>query len=119
MTTTLIFVYNADSGPIAGLLDIGHKILSPSTYDCSLCSLTHDTFSEKESWREFRRTMGMPMEFLHRDEFEKKYDLRFDYPVILKKNDTIDVLMNKEEIDAVKDLDGLIAAVKARTGTTS
>lgn len=112
MTTTLIFVYNSDSGPISGLLDIGHKLLSPSTYQCSLCNLTHDAFSEKEQWREFRKSIGMPVEFLHRDEFEKKYDLKFEYPVVLKKNNNIEELLPKEAIDAIETLDGLIAAVK-------
>jgi hypothetical protein len=119
MTTSLIFVYNSDSGPVSGLLDIGHKILSPSTYQCTLCTLTHDTFAEKEAWREFRKSIGMPMEFLHRDEFEKKYDLRFDYPIILRKTDTIEVLMKKEEIDTIEEIDELIAAVKQHTGTGS
>jgi hypothetical protein len=109
---TLIFVYNADSGPISGLLDIGHKILSPSTYECSLCALTFDTFTEKEAWKEFRKSVGVPMEFLHRDEFEKKYDQRFDYPVVLKKNSNLEVLLSKEDIDALGNLDALIAAVK-------
>jgi hypothetical protein len=119
MTTTLIFVYNADSNPISELIDLGHKILSPSTYQCSLCTLTHGPFTEKEAWKEFRKTMGMPMEFLHRDEFEKKYDLRFEYPVILKKNNNMEVLLEKEEIDAIEDLDGLIEAVRQRTGKSS
>ena len=114
MKITLIFVYNADSGPISGLFDLGHKILSPSTYQCSLCTLTHGPFTEKEAWTEFRKNMGVPMEFLHRDEFEKKYDLRFEYPIILKKNSNIDVLLPKKEIDAIEDLDALIAAVRKR-----
>ncbi|NTU68628.1 MAG: GTPase [Chlorobiaceae bacterium] len=114
MTTTLIFVYNADSGPISGLFDLGHKILSPSTYQCSLCTLTHGPFSEKEAWTAFRKTMGVPMEFLNRDEFEKKYDLRFEYPVILRKNNNIEVLLSKKEIDGLEGLDALIAVVKKR-----
>jgi len=116
MNTTLIFVYNADSGPVSGLFDLGHKILSPSTYQCSLCTLTHGPFTEKEAWTEFRKTMGVPMEFLHRDEFENKYDLRFEYPVILTKNNNIEVLMPKEDIDSLEDLDALIVAVKKRLG---
>lgn len=109
---TLLFVYNSDSGALSGLFDIGHKILSPSTYQCSLCSLTHGPFTEMDAWREFRKTIGTPMEFFHRDEFEYKYGLKFDYPVILKKNSTIELLMPKEEIDALTDLDALIAAVR-------
>jgi hypothetical protein len=108
----LVFVYNADSGPISGLLDIGHKILSPGTYQCGLCKLTHDTFSEKEAWKNFRESSTVEMEFLHRDEFEEKYDLRFDYPVVLGKNANFDVLLSKKDIDSLEDLEALIEAVK-------
>jgi hypothetical protein len=118
MMMTLIFVYNADSGPISGLFDLGHKILSPSTYQCSLCTLTHGPFTEKEAWTEFRKSVGVPMEFLHRDEFEQKYDLSFEYPVILRKNSNIDVLMPKAEIDSLESLDELIAAIRKRLEET-
>jgi len=111
--TTLVFVYNSDSGPISGLLDIGHKILSPETYQCSLCNLTHDAFSEKEAWRAFRRDIGMPTEFLHRDEFEKKYALKADYPVIFRKNHALEILMSREEIDRIETLDALVSAIRS------
>ncbi|MBM3162564.1 MAG: GTPase [Chlorobi bacterium] len=110
--TTIVFVYNSDSGPVSGLLDIGHKILSPETYQCSLCNLTHDAFAEKQAWREFRVGVGVPMEFLHRDEFERKYGRTARYPVIYRKNGDIEPLMEKEEIDRIETLDGLIAALK-------
>jgi hypothetical protein len=109
---TLIFVYNSDSNPISSLIDLGHKILSPDTYDCSLCKLTYGPFTEIDAWKEFRTSIGVPVEFLHRDEFEKKYDLKYEYPVILQKNSNIEVLMAKKEIDALADLDELISAVK-------
>ncbi|MEE9906075.1 MAG: GTPase [Chlorobium sp.] len=109
---TIVFVYNSESGPISGLIDIGHKLLSPETYQCSLCALTHDAFAEKESWRDFRKNVGMPMEFLHRDEFEKKYGRTEIYPVIFRKNGDLQVLMAKEEIDRIKSLDELIKAIR-------
>ncbi len=112
MTMTLIFVYNTDSNPISSLIDLGHKILSPETYNCSLCKLTHGPFAEIEAWKAFRISIGVPVEFLHRDEFEKKYEQRFEYPLILKKTTAVEVLLPKEEIDRLTDLDALIAAVK-------
>lgn len=112
MTTALIFVYNSDKGAANALLDTGHKTLSPSTYQCSLCELTQDTITDKEQWREFRKSIGLPMEFFHRDEFEQKYDLVFDYPVILLQDNKIEVLLNKEQIDAISSLDDLIETVR-------
>ncbi|NHQ60820.1 GTPase [Chlorobium sp. BLA1] len=109
---TLIFVYNTDSNPLSSLIDLGHKILNPETYDCSLCKLTHGPFTEKDAWRAFRISIGVPVEFLHRDEFEKKYSRSFEYPLILKKSDSFEILLSKNEIDRLGDLEALIAAVK-------
>jgi len=36
----LIFVYNANGGLVNSWLDTAHKIVSPSTYSCSLCAIT-------------------------------------------------------------------------------
>jgi hypothetical protein len=119
MATSLIFIYSTDSGSVGNLLDTGHKTLSPSTYKCSLCELTHDPIAEKEQWKEFRKSIGLPMEFFHHDEFEKRYDLKFDYPVILRKNDDIEVLLSKEQIDAITNLDDLIETVREEVAKTS
>ncbi|NTW11662.1 MAG: GTPase, partial [Chlorobiaceae bacterium] len=66
---------------------------------------------EIEQWKRFRTSVGVPMEFLHRDEFEKKYERRFEYPVILNKNGEFEILLSKKEIDSIPDLDALIAAI--------
>ena len=52
-SSRLLFVYNADSGLFNTLTDIAHKMLSPKTYTCNLCAITHGLFSEKEEWKEF------------------------------------------------------------------
>ena len=109
----LIFVYNANSGKLNTLFDIAHKLLSPGTYQCDLCSLTHGALSEKQTWKEFREKTGLEMEFLHKDEFEKLYDNSFDYPVVLKQSDnTIDLFLNADEISQVKSVDGLIELIE-------
>ena len=109
----LIFVYNANSGKLNTLFDIAHKLLSPGTYQCDLCSLTHGALSEKKAWKEFREKTGLEMEFLHKDEFEKLYDNSFDYPVVLKQSDnTIDLFLNADEISQVKSVDGLIELIE-------
>ena len=69
---TLVFVYNADSGKINGLLDYLHKTISPSTYQCQLCALTH-SHKMHDEWREFIRNLAIPVVFLHRDELAKQY----------------------------------------------
>jgi len=48
--TTIIFVYNADSGPINGLKDYFYKIIKPETYECNLCAVTFGNFLVKSIW---------------------------------------------------------------------
>jgi hypothetical protein len=73
---TLIFIYNADSGLVNTLLDIGHKIVSPQTYSCNLCAITHSTFKMREEWKQFIVQLGCPVEFLHRDELARHHGIR-------------------------------------------
>ncbi len=108
----LIFVYNANSGKLNTLFDIAHKLISPETYECALCTLTHGALSEKKAWKEFRERTRLDMEFLHKDEFEKLFEQSFDYPVILKQSDTLDLFLNADEISQVKSVGGLIALIE-------
>jgi hypothetical protein len=81
----LIFVYNANSGALNALFDVGHKLFNPATYPCSLCSLTYDTFSENITWKTFRKASHLDMEFYHKDEFEEKFpNVKMFYPSVLK-----------------------------------
>ncbi len=112
----LIFIYNANSGKLNTLFDIAHKLISPETYQCDLCSLTHGALSEKIAWKEFRKRSGLKMEFLHKDEFEKLHAKTFDYPVILKQSgkqaDDIELFLNADEISHIKSVDELIALIE-------
>jgi hypothetical protein len=65
---TLLFVYNADSGLFNTVTDIAHKIFSPQTYQCALCALTHGYFSVRDEWTGFIKELGVPCEFVHRDQ---------------------------------------------------
>ncbi|MCI5208930.1 MAG: GTPase [Candidatus Electrothrix sp. ATG2] len=109
----IVFVYNAESGKINTLLDIGHKILRPDTYSCNLCSLTHGVFSEKEEWRQYRAATPHELKFLHKDEFEERYgkERGYSYPVILKVLDdgkSLEVLLATEEIIALSGIEELM-----------
>ncbi len=112
----LIFVYNANSGKLNALFDIAHKALSPATYPCDLCSLTHDTFSEKASWKRFREETDLDLDILHKDEFEQRETGGpFDYPVILKAGDDgLSIFMSRDEIARLADVDALILAIRER-----
>ena len=100
----LIFVYNADSGLINALMDIGHKAISPQTYECNLCGLTFGLLSEHKQWKKFREASDTDMEFLHRDEFEQQYEQKFEYPIILKQDKDLSVMMPKTKLNEIKNL---------------
>ncbi len=106
----IIFVYNANSGLINTVLDIRHKIISPETYNCNLCNITYGILKEKEEWKAFRESSNHELEFLHKDEFEKKYKQVREYPIILtsNKNNEFHELINKDELKKMKSAEELI-----------
>ena len=88
MKPTLVFVYNADSGRLNTLLDMAHKVLSPSTYSCQLCALSHSTFSMLPEWKAFLTSLPINTEFLHRDELCERYGMcDVALPAILLKRE--------------------------------
>lgn len=99
----LIFVYNAKSGKLNNLLSSVHKIISPETYQCSLCKLTHGVFGERQEWINYKKTSGLDFEFLHLDEFQKSVKNKsfsgVQYPLILKEEkDELVVFISAEEL---------------------
>lgn len=108
----LIFVYNAEGGKLNALFDIAHKIIKPETYQCSLCALTHDAFSEKKAWSDFKASTKLEMEFLHKDEFEKQYGQAYEYPVILEKSDPLRAVIGSEEIGKLRNVEQLIKRIE-------
>lgn len=119
----LIFIYNADAGLVNAALDIAHKVLSPDTYSCNLCMLTHDTFTERSAWQAFRESYSVPMEFLHKDEYEQKVNDQsslkskktHSYPIILKEDQgQIDIFIDTPELNEIKDVNRLINTIQER-----
>ena len=79
----LLFVYNANSDKMSMALDFMHKIISPSTYACDLCAITYGNFGIKKEWGDFIKALPSESEFLHKDEFKKKYPgINTDFPVV-------------------------------------
>jgi len=107
---SLVFVYNASSGLINNVLDIGHKLIRPDTYSCNLCAITHNTFSENKTWKHFREHGNMEMIFYHKDEFEQEFpNQKLTYPIVLlKNNDSLSELLSREELNTMKNAKELI-----------
>lgn len=114
---TLVFVYNADSGLFNLLSDIAHKILSPQTYNCNLCAVTHDKFGMKNEWREYLKTLAATVEFLHADEFKAKYQTESTekLPAIFKKeNGQLNPVINSNAINACRNVGDLKRIINAQ-----
>jgi len=110
----LLFIYNANSGKLNALFDAGHKLFSPSTYQCSLCALTYDTFTENSIWKIFRKESKLTMEFYHKDEFETKFpSVNMIYPAILKlEGNQLTTVLNKDVLNTVSTVEELIKKMK-------
>ena len=103
----LVFVYNADRGFFNMMADISHKVLSPSTYPCNLCALTHGAFSMRKEWRDFLAKIKPPLTFLHRDEFRKEFKLEDELPAIYIKDLRTDNLRPFIDAPTLKAITGL------------
>ena len=111
----MIFVYNADGGLLNALKDAVWKAASPSTYPCSLCALTYGYVSMHGRWRRFLGTLAHTKVFHHRDDFALAFpDHGIALPAILlaDSDSTLQVLVSADVLDALPDLDALIALVK-------
>lgn len=116
----LIFVYNADSGAANAFFDSMHKVLSPKTYACKLCELTHGLVKENRTWKRFRQRTDNPLVFLHKDEFAKKYASKFGhnftFPIVLAEVDQgLEVVIPTDELNQLKTVHALIRLVNERT----
>jgi hypothetical protein len=99
------------------LRDCVHKVVRPSTYPCGLCALTYGPIREKSEWACFREELPVPAEFLHRDEFKKRYPAeRVQLPCVLldRGGGGHELLATAEELGACSKTDELIRLVQSR-----
>ncbi|MEM1337404.1 MAG: GTPase [Bacteroidota bacterium] len=118
--STLIFIYNANSGKGNAFLDSMHKVFRPETYDCKLCELTFGVVRENRRWKRFRETKKESMLFLHKDEFAKtytsKFGHKFTFPIVLVEGISgLEVVITTEELNQLETVDSLIQMVEERT----
>lgn len=123
MKQQLIFICNVNSGTANLIINGAHKILSPATYECGLCKLTHGALTEKRSWTKFKEQLkaeDKSLQFLHKDEFLKvyssKFGHKFTFPILLVEGARgLEVLVNTTELNTLESTEQLIALVKTRS----
>jgi hypothetical protein len=117
----LIFVYNADSGVINLVKDFWKKILRPSSYECNLCMQTFGAFTMKKDWKSFIKNLNIDTEFLHRNEFEEKYNIKnAKHPsAYILENENLTLLISDDEMNDVKSLDEMEVLVLSKVSKLS
>lgn len=105
----LLFIYKADSGLFNTASDIAHKIISPQTYECDLCALTHGYFTMRKEWAGFLNELGLPCEFRHRDDVgtEPGIDPAVLPAIYRWRDDGWQLCTGPEQIAACNDLEQL------------
>jgi hypothetical protein len=109
----LVFVYNADAGFMNGMMDSLHKTMSPDTYECALCAITHGFFSMDKSWRAYLKALPIDAAFFHRKDFAEAYpSTQTVLPAILLDHDgALSELVGAKEMKALTDVNALSAAL--------
>ena len=109
----LYFVYNADSGTLAAIVDSAKKLLSIN--GCPLCSLTHSLVGERAEWVNCRETIGVPVDYVHRNELTGAMKGAVEgesLPCVLAKSgDRIVMLLTA---DTIRRCNGSIADLRGR-----
>ncbi|OED39555.1 hypothetical protein AB832_03980 [Flavobacteriaceae bacterium (ex Bugula neritina AB1)] len=119
MNRELLFVYNANSSILNKYIDLAHKIISPTTYSCDLCALTHGSFSEKKEWKEFRENTSHIFRFQYKNDFiasykNEKYQ-KFQFPVILeRKKDDFHIVLDAKKLKSMQSAEDLIKVLKEK-----
>jgi len=118
-TDSIIFVYNADSGLFNLLSDMAHKAISPETYNCQLCKLTHGHFGMRDQWHKYLESLNADIIFLHRDEFIKKYpEHDAELPALfLGRDNVIELLVAASTITSCSTLEILAHQVDEKIST--
>ena len=112
----IVFIYNAKSGTVNSLIDWAHKIVSPDTYECSLCSMTYDNFGKRAEWSKFLREIKVKSSFIYKDHIMNDQNLKdASLPcAYLKKSNDIRLLISSDEMNAYKDLEELIVGLRKK-----
>lgn len=99
----LFLIFNANSGLLSAIADSAKKLLSIN--GCPLCSLTHSLAGEKNEWKSCKESIGVGVEYLHRDELspELRRTIGNDLPVVAAEaGGEIVVLLTAETIARCK-----------------
>lgn len=102
MTTVkrLLLVFSADSGKLNALFDSARKLFKLK--GCALCSITHGLAGERSEWRECKEVLGVPVDYVHRDEIQGELArlVSHDLPAVVAVTDGgFEVVLGPEALE--------------------
>ncbi len=112
----LVFVYNAKNDFMSKSLDFAHKIISPNTYQCNLCSLTYGNFGIKKEWQDFLNTIQMETKFMYANQYQQLFpNQNQTFPAIfLVQNNQWKSLMSPKDFEDLQTLQQLIQLLESK-----
>ncbi|HXX54943.1 MAG TPA: hypothetical protein VEI81_02475 [Methanoregula sp.] len=112
----LVFVYNLDKGSLSDIKDKLYATVPAKSPACKLCELIQTPVGMKKGWKRFIQELGIPADYLFREEFSKEFSLpKFSAPgIFLQLGSSLIPLISAEEINRCGTTDDLIEMVKQR-----
>ena len=93
-------------------VDYLHKALSPSTYNCNLCTLTYNNYGEIKIWKQFIQSIEIPVHFKYADHLPKLgLSLETRLPAVFDTN--LSLLVSAGEINNCRNTDILIELISS------
>lgn len=116
---TLVFVYNAGKGWFNALTDSIHKVISPHTYSCELCSLTHGLTGMKSEVRAYLKEFKGDTCFYHLNDLPAELKQPLAHAggapaVYLEYNDKMELLFGKAELSRFESPGLFVADLKKK-----
>ena len=119
----LVLVFDADAGAWSALVDSSRKLFRLK--GCSLCEITHGVLGEREGWASCRESLGVDVEYLHRDELDEALEKQVGdaLPCVLADaGGGLEVLLGPDVLDrcagSLNDFRGRLLHHAARLGMT-
>jgi len=115
---SLVFVWNANAGMLNAVRDSLHKWISPETYSCRLCELTHGFSSAKKAWKNFLEDFERPAFFYYRDTLQDsgiRLSFTSTYPLVLELHmGQWRALLTAADFEEITTLEELIDTLKTK-----
>jgi hypothetical protein len=112
----LIFVYNLDKGNVSDVKDHMYSAGPAKMAACNLCALISSPVGMKKGWKRFIADLGIPAQYLFREEFVKGFGLPGFTPpgAFIQMGGSLILLAGPEDINQCGSTDDLIGLVGKR-----